>query len=317
MEKIGIIGCGAVTQNSYSKALSMYQNVSVTYVFDTNSVIAQEVALIFGASSVSKELLLENSDIIIIATPPSSHHSLVKEALEKGKKVICEKPFVGTFDESVDLINTSNRYNAKLFVAHFRRCFPSVQLARSIVKSGILGAIKSIEAYEGGHFSWQTKTGYIFKDPFGGVLFDTGSHTVDMALHIADLDVISFDTTVLSVKRDKAEPAHEIEAKMKLIKDDNSEIDFVLKLSRRSALANKIRVTGTNGYIDIPVAMANYIRLAGKQSSTVLYSNVKYNGIMDCFAMQFKEMFDDTEDSIFKASRFSGLTKVLESIATN
>ncbi|RZJ82481.1 MAG: Gfo/Idh/MocA family oxidoreductase [Flavobacterium sp.] len=317
MEKIGIIGCGAVTQNSYSKALSMYQNVKVAYVYDTNSELAEDVALMFGASSVTKEILLSESDIVIIATPPSTHHSLVKEALAKGKKVICEKPFVGTFDESVDLIDTAKKHNSKLYVAHFRRCYPSVQLARSIIKSGILGDVTSIKAYEGGHFSWQTKSGYVFKDPFGGVLFDTGSHTVDMALHIANLDGSNFETKISKVGRDRTEPAHEIDAEMKLIKEDKSEIDFTLKLSRRSVLANKIRVNCTNGYIDVPVLMSNYIRLGGKNSSTVIYSNIKYNTLTDCFAMQFKGMFDDTENSIFEASLFCGLTKILENIAKN
>jgi predicted dehydrogenase len=317
-KKLGIIGCGAVTQNSYVTALKMYNSIDVRYVYDINEELAVEVAQLLGAEAVSKEKLLADSDITVIATPPSTHYQLVKEALAYGKKVICEKPFVGRVTECLELLDIAKANKSKLYVAHFRRCIPSVELANSIIKSGILGLVESVEAYEGGHFAWVTKSGYVFKDPFGGVLFDTGSHTIDTALYIANLDSVELTTNVLQVNRDRQEPSHEIDAEMELIRTDNSKITFKLKLSRRSILANKIRIKCTNGYIDVSTGMTNYIRLGGKSTSTVLYSNINYKELNDCFALQFEQMFaDDVQDSIFDAPLFINLTKVLENIANN
>ncbi len=72
-----------------------------------------------------------------------------------------------------------------------------------------------------------------------------------------------------------------------------------------------------NGYIDISTVMTNYIRIWGKNSSTMTYSAIKYKNLMECFAMQFKEMFYDKTDSIFAAKRFLNLTRILETIANN
>ena len=42
-------------------------------------------------------------DTVYVAVPNSLHFSISKEALEAGKNVICEKPFVATVDEAREL----------------------------------------------------------------------------------------------------------------------------------------------------------------------------------------------------------------------
>ncbi|WP_259067296.1 Gfo/Idh/MocA family protein [Mucilaginibacter sp. X4EP1] len=313
-KSLGIIGCGAVTQNQYLKALGMYHDIAVKYVFDINQELAHVMAAQFGANVVTKEELLSNSDIVVIATPPSTHFQLINEALKKGNKVICEKPFVGSVADCKELIKVAAAREAELYVAHFRRTFPSVQLAQSIIKSKILGNVLGIEVYEGGRFSWQTQSGYVYKDPYGGVLFDTGSHTIDMALFMANIDTGEFEPEVISITKDKSEPSHEIAAELKL-KSSAYDINLKVKLSRKLLLSNKVKIICENGYMDIPAGMANYVRIGSKLSSTVVYSDTKYDDLMDCFAIQFNDMFYDKPESIFSAGRFLNLTKILEVIA--
>jgi len=315
-KKVGIIGCGAVTQNNYVKVLKLYHDMNVKYVHDLNEALAIDIASQLGAEVTTKENLLANSDIVIIATPPSSHYQLIKDSLRKGVKIICEKPFVGKVAECVELVKLAEESGAELYVAHFRRLYPSVVLARSIVKSGILGKINSIEVYEGGKFSWTTQSGYVYKDPYGGVLFDTGSHTIDMALYIACLDQTRLEPSIVNIQKDKPEPAHDVEANLKL-QTETQNIDLKVKLSRRLLLSNKVRITGEHGFIDVPAVMTNHLRMGTEESSTVIYSDINYDELMDCFAMQFKEMFYEKTDSIFEASRFTNLTRVLELIAQN
>lgn len=311
---LGIIGCGAVTQRNYVKTLPMFSDIKVKCVHDIDDSLSKLVAKQLDAKATTKEELFDKCKIIIIATPPSTHFSLVREALSMGKRVICEKPFVGNVEEALGLLDIAKKSNSELFVAHFRRLYPSVQLARELVDSGVLGQIVSIEAYEGGRFSWKTKSGYVYKDPYGGVLFDTGSHTIDMALYIAKLDSMEMLASLSSIRKDKVEPAHDVEANL-VLNSPIGEVDFRIKLSRRQMLANKIRITGTNGFIDIPTLISNYVRLGSKNSSTVLYSKVNYEDLMDCFALQFKYMFYDVIDTTFNGLRFVNLTKILEIIS--
>ena len=43
-------------------------------------------------------------DAVIVATPPRTHHAIVKAALEAGKHVLVEKPLATTSADAVDLV---------------------------------------------------------------------------------------------------------------------------------------------------------------------------------------------------------------------
>ena len=53
----------------------------------------------------SIEELIDNSDIIHVCTPPSTHEPIVLEALAKNRHVIVEKPFTGYFGDGTDNFN--------------------------------------------------------------------------------------------------------------------------------------------------------------------------------------------------------------------
>jgi predicted dehydrogenase len=51
------------------------------------------------------ESLINDSDVIHVCTPPSTHESIVTAALEKNRHVIVEKPFTGYFGDGSDTFN--------------------------------------------------------------------------------------------------------------------------------------------------------------------------------------------------------------------
>jgi predicted dehydrogenase len=312
---LGIIGCGAVVQKNYVKALSLYPDIDVACVNDLNPAAAAKLAASSGAAISSLEKIKEECTIVVIATPPSSHAALVEEMLVSGRTVICEKPFVGTKSDAEHLTRLTEERSSELFVAHFRRCFPSVRLARSLMESGILGPVTGVSAYEGGRFSWESESGYVYKDPYGGVLFDTGSHTLDMLLYVACLDSGTLETKVTGAERDCPEPSHDLEARVALTREGR-EIAGHFKFSRSLATANKIRVDCQNGFVELPAGMANYVRL-GKPGgrSVIVFARESYGDLMDCFALQFRQMFYPDAERTFAAGNFINLAAVLESLS--
>jgi predicted dehydrogenase len=56
----------------------------------------------------SLESLIENSDVIHVCTPPSTHEPIVIAALGKNRHVIVEKPFTGYFGEGSSSFNGDN-----------------------------------------------------------------------------------------------------------------------------------------------------------------------------------------------------------------
>ena len=315
-KRIGIIGCGTVTEKSYVPSLKRMEGVKVDYVYDVNDANSRKVADLLSAKVEKPEYIFKNTDFTIVATPPSTHFEIIKLGLSKGaRNIVCEKPFLGNVVQARELIANASAVGAKLFVAHFRRCYPSVNLAREISLSGILGNLKEVLVSEGGRFSWVTKSGYVTKDPYGGVLFDTGSHTIDMAIFASGLDLINYDVKVHEVTRDKPEPSHEIKSKLSL-KSGSADVEFTLHFSRYGDLANRIKLVFANGMMELSVAFQNKIRLVANNRPMVLCSEENFHHGSDCFIYQYYQMFNSIGSDKFDASRFVTLTSVLEQVSS-
>ncbi len=56
------------------------------------------------------ELLTRSVDLVVIATPNTSHHPIAKQCLLAGRHVVIDKPFAPTLAEAQDLVaGTSSR----------------------------------------------------------------------------------------------------------------------------------------------------------------------------------------------------------------
>lgn len=311
---IGIIGCGAVVQKNHIPSLSLYSNFTVTHVYDLNVDMAEIVAKKTNARIATLEEVGKNCDVILIATPPATHFNLIVKLIKYDKIIICEKPFLPCESE-LNAVNELKEMNfSSIYVTHFRRLFPSVKLAKSMIDLGILGKVESITAYEGGHFTWETKSDYVYKDPYGGVLFDTGSHLIDMFLYITGLDEKKLHYKVLNVEKKSDEPTHILAANF-LIYDSNDEINIKLALSRLSSLSNKIKINCQNGYIELPTDLADFVKIGRNGlKPIILQSKEKGVDIMDCFAQQYNHMVNNN-DGLFCSNRFLNLTIILEKLS--
>ena len=99
-----------------------------------------------------------------------THADLMRKCLRPGRIVLCEKPFTTSYRDAVDLANEAKSTGALLYVGHFRRNFPQVQLARSLVELGVVGEITDMFVSEGGRFTWKAVSDYTIRDEHGGVL---------------------------------------------------------------------------------------------------------------------------------------------------
>ena len=105
---IGMAGAGRATE-LHMEGLKRFSGIPICY----KHIIARREVQVTAAknrygfeySSLSFENLLNDSeiDIIDICTPPYIHASMIEQALNAGKNVICEKPLTGYFGEEEDL----------------------------------------------------------------------------------------------------------------------------------------------------------------------------------------------------------------------
>ena len=118
--KIGTIGSGFIVRTILSK-VAVLDGIECAAVYSRNCETGRKLADDFGVEKVYTDLEALCSDpeldFIYVASPNSLHYAHVKLALEHGKNVLCEKPFVPTAAEAEELIALAKAKGLYLFEA--------------------------------------------------------------------------------------------------------------------------------------------------------------------------------------------------------
>ena len=94
-------------------------------------------------------------EAVVIATPLILHHQMVKDCMDAGLHVLCEKLMARTITQCKDMIATAKAKKLLLSVGHQRHYSTLYAHAREVVDSGILGDIKHIRALWHRNNSWR------------------------------------------------------------------------------------------------------------------------------------------------------------------
>lgn len=130
-------------------------------------------------------------DCIINGLPNYLHAPVTIAMLEAGKHVLCEKPMAMNLKEAGQMREAARNSGRHMMVAHMWRFDREIQWLKSIIQSGLIGTVCSIEAYavsigEGPDpEGWFTKRSYAG----GGVLADMGVHAVDTIQYLFNDDI--------------------------------------------------------------------------------------------------------------------------------
>jgi len=179
---IGLIGCGGISEmhlRAYKEA-----GYRVTALCGrTEEKVRSRQQEFFPAAEVYldyRELLKRDDlEVVDIATHPEERVPIVEAALEAGKHVLSQKPFVVDLDVGERLVETAARRGVKLAVNQNGRWAPHFSYLRSAVAAGLLGEV--ISAHFGVHWDHNWVAGSPFDEVEPLVLYDFGIHWFDMA----------------------------------------------------------------------------------------------------------------------------------------
>jgi scyllo-inositol 2-dehydrogenase (NADP+) len=158
---------------------------------------AFELVLIAGSADSAAAIASPGIDLVVVATPNSSHYPLAAAALEAGKHVVVDKPFALSLGEADDLMAMAKALGRVLTVFHNRRWDGDFLALRRLVASGRLGAIAHFEAHWD-RFRPIPKAGWREESaPGSGLLWDLGPHLIDQALVLfGSPDSVALDLAV-------------------------------------------------------------------------------------------------------------------------
>lgn len=187
MLRIGIIGAGVISRSHLTAAKSV-PDAEIVKICNRNLAQAKLRAEEFGVSdycSDYQEILDDPTiDAVIVATPLVSHGYLVKEALEKGKHVLCEKPPTLTWQEAAENEALAKKMGKLLMYAFVVRFQAESKFLKAAVDANKLGNIYYAELSTlircckiEGWFRDKEQAG-------GGALVDIAIHQLDLLLYL-------------------------------------------------------------------------------------------------------------------------------------
>ncbi len=128
-------------------------------------------------------------EAVAIATPPHTHYSLVRRALEAGKHVLVEKPLARSADEAAKLIGLAEELGLVMMPGHTFVYSPSVNKVREMIQADELGEIYFVT-------SSRMNLGLYQQD---GVVLDLAPHDLSILLHWLGKPLVEVSATGRSV----------------------------------------------------------------------------------------------------------------------
>jgi len=157
----------------------------------------------------------ERVDAVHLTTPNHLHYPQVKQALDAGKHVVCEKPLAVTSEESAELVELAQR-TGLVNCTNFNLRFYSIVLeARERVHAGELGDVWNVH---GGFLQdWlaqPTDWNWRLEPDKAGELRavgDIGSHWMDMSQFVTGLRIVEVFADLATVLPTRRRPKGEVE----------------------------------------------------------------------------------------------------------
>ncbi len=85
-------------------------------------------------------------DFVVIVTPNITHYPIAKAFLENGIHVVCDKPVTVTAAEAAELENLAEEKDLVFCVTYTYTGYPMVKHAREMIRQGVLGDIRFVNA---------------------------------------------------------------------------------------------------------------------------------------------------------------------------
>jgi len=195
MLRLGLIGCGNVTENRHLPALKQIDGIEVVAVADTARDRRDKVADRFHIEKRFRELgsLVDDQDIdaIGVLTPVRFHCDMALKVLSAGKHLFLEKPLAMRLDEADQIFEKAAQARCTMMIGFNLRWHPFVRRIRQVVKSGSLGAIEMALSVSttGTRNNPKAPAWMNRRESGGGVLFEYSGHYFDLWRYLLGEDV--------------------------------------------------------------------------------------------------------------------------------
>ena len=182
--RLGFVGLGWIGRNRL-EAVVQADVAEVCALQDVSEAAVNEARKLapraFESSSFA-ELLQQDLDGVVIATPNRFHAEQAIASLDRGLAVFCQKPLGRTASESRNIVEAAQGSNRLLGVDLSYRNIPAMQMVSWLVESGALGKVFAVDVKFHNAYGPDKPWFYDYSLAGGGCVLDLGVHLIDLAL---------------------------------------------------------------------------------------------------------------------------------------
>jgi predicted dehydrogenase len=182
--RLGFLGVGWIGRDRMQRIVESGAAVAAA-VADPCEPAAREAAGDPEVCAVGRgleDLLAEDLDGIVIATPSALHAEQAIAALERGLAVFCQKPLARTAAEARRVVDAARAADRLLGVDLSYRHVSGVDRVRALVQEGALGEIYAVNLVFHNAYGPDKPWFGDARQAGGGCVMDLGIHLVDLAL---------------------------------------------------------------------------------------------------------------------------------------
>lgn len=199
MLTIGYVGNGKSTNRYHLPFVLLRENIKVKTIFspDVNTPVWEKKEDIYYTDKVEELMNDDVVKVIVVCTTQHFHYEYAKMALDHGKHVMVEKPFMMTLQEAKDIYAYAKEKGLVVQCFQNRRYDSDFLTVQKVIESGKLGELIELEM----HFDYYRpeipESVKEFKF-YNSYLYGHGCHTLDQVIsYFGEPDKIHYDVRQL------------------------------------------------------------------------------------------------------------------------
>ena len=314
--RVAIVGAGSIAETHVQALQDLGHEIVVA--IGTNISRTEKFTNKYGIKNASvdfKDALEEDIDVVHVCTPPTLHYEMVKDALNKGKHVVCEKPLTINPEEARDLMELANEKSLINAINFNVRFHEACNIIRDTINDQDFGNVNLIHgSYLQKFHTLPTDYTWRYKEEVSGPMRATseiGSHWIDLSRFLTGLEIVEVSANMGKFNKKRYIKNNimyelQIEGSEEITINTDDAAIVSLRFSN-GAIGNMLLSEvshGRNNSLSIEVTSSKYsiwwneedpyaVNSAGLSTGIIKDVNAFGGGFIDTFRNLFAEVYSD------------------------
>lgn len=189
---VALIGCGQMGESHIEK-IYFKSNVNIKYVCDINiekaNLFKRKYNAQYAETNIEKCISDPEVDVVISATYPSSHLSILKLCVNHKKHLLCEKPITNSIEDGKEFVKlVKENPNCKVLIGHILRHNETYNKVAEMIQNDAIGKPIIIRMNQNHHtMNWERYKTLINET---SPIVDCGVHYIDVMKWVTGAEII-------------------------------------------------------------------------------------------------------------------------------